>query len=196
MRMIGISGQLRNGKDTVSEILVEKLKVLGLGNWTQIAFADAVKDTVCRVFGVTRDFIEEWKVVDEPPPGWEKSVRECLVWLGDGCRSWKSSVWRDRVAKAPGNKVVSDCRYLNELNMIRESGIVIRVIRPGFQNNEENPSEAELSLWDDTNEGPVGSDAKIPFDYVLYNDGTIQDLREKITAQVVPFCANKLKFFV
>ena len=196
MRIIGVSGQLRNGKDTVCDFLLPGLNALGLGKWVRTAFADSLKDNVCRIFGVTREFIERWKTIDQPPQGWNRPVRECLIWLGDGCRSFKSSVWLEKILRQPGNKLVSDCRYMNELHLIHKYGIVIRVIRPGFSNSMANGSESELARWDkDAVEGPVSPANDIPFDYILYNDGTLEELREKIVTDVIPFCEQKLKFF-
>ena len=61
MYTIGISGKARSGKDTVADLLFPKLPSLHIGEWRRVAFADKLKDIMCQVFGVTRDFIEEWK---------------------------------------------------------------------------------------------------------------------------------------
>ena len=91
--VIGVAGQLRNGKDEIADYLQLKLD----GNRT--AFATAVKKVFCEAFGTDMGFVETWKVKDEPPPGFDMNVRKILQMIGDGFRKAKGDVWIDRCFK-------------------------------------------------------------------------------------------------
>lgn len=65
------------------------------------------------------------------------------------------------------NWVITDCRFKNEAEAIKErGGIVIRINRPGILPVNNHPSEVALDDWD--------------FDAVISNDGTLNDLFEKV----------------
>jgi hypothetical protein len=84
--------------------------------------------------------------------------------------------------------VVSDVRYINELNKIKENeGINILVHRPGFLNLDPNESEAQIRPFVEyyLSEGVEGrvSNSEDKFkliDYFIINDGTLDDLYKKI----------------
>jgi hypothetical protein len=183
-----VFGQLGNGKDEVANHLVSKLG----SPWFRLGFADAVKHVFMESFGVTWDWIEEWKRKDEVPPSFDLTVRKGLQHIGDGFRKIQADVWIRKAMK--DHAIISDGRYLNEAKMIKEQGgFNILLWRPGFENNDPNPSESQIRPFVDYfaknyKEGPISDlpvinppfDGLEYFDYFLINNGTKEDLYGKI----------------
>lgn len=64
--------------------------------------------------------------------------------------------------------IVPDMRFSNELEAIKSrGGLLIRIERPGLDLLDQHPSETSLNEYKDWNE-------------VIVNDGTLEDLREKV----------------
>jgi hypothetical protein len=183
MKLIGVAGQFRNGKDMISDYLADKLQL------KRAAFASNVKKIFCETFNVDFQFVEEWKTIPEPPPGFSMPVRQALQFIGDGFRKIKNDIWVDLIFRYnPSELVVSDVRYINELNKIKENkGVNILVHRPGFLNFDPNESEAQIRPFVEyylskNIEGRVyDSDDRFKLiDYFIINDGTLEDLYKKI----------------
>lgn len=63
--------------------------------------------------------------------------------------------------------IISDTRFPNELKAVKDkNGITIRVNRPGLKSTDLHPSETALD--------------NVEYDYVIDNDGTIQELEDKV----------------
>jgi hypothetical protein len=90
------------------------------------------------------------------------------------------------------NWIITDMRFPNEMQTIKANGgITIRVVRPCLkcggtnyhklscyeQNEKQHPSETALD------------DAK--FDYEIINDGTLEDLIEKVEGMILHINLNK-----
>ena len=140
MKIIGVAGQMRAGKDTISDYLTT---IIG---FERASFAANVKRVFCETFGVNLEFVEKWKVIPEVPPCFSSTVRQGLQQIGDGFRKIKGDIWVELVFRVLNkNIVISDGRYINELERIRkEKGLNILVWRPGYENNDPNGSEAQL----------------------------------------------------
>ena len=187
MKVACISGQKRNGKDEAAELFVQN-------GWEKHAFADAIKDSFCELFGVTREFIEEWKENPEPPPGFLITIREALQFVGDGFRKIKAKVWVEHAFRRAGDKTLfSDGRYINELKACKNAGgINILIYRVGFLNESNHPSEAQIRPYlkflikNNVPEGKVdpqvfeGSGLEPLIDYWLINNGTLEEWYKKI----------------
>lgn len=199
---IGIGGQARSGKDTLGRYLVQRLNELGtLGRWVQCGFADPIKRLFMDTFEVNEAFVESWKVRPEPPPGLQLPVRTCLTLIGDGFRRMCPTVWIDKLFRSvPGQRVVTDVRYRNEVQSIRDrGGVVILLYRPGLVSDLSTPSEQELvpliqQLLDRGREGPV-RDTDLPCDYFLINGGSVDDLYRKADEQVLPDLNERILVF-
>lgn len=209
-KTIGVGGQLGVGKDEFSNYLALCLNNLcNESNWIRNAFANRVKETFERAFGKDREWIEKWKRVEVPPPGFKKNVRQCLIAIGDGFRQMCPNIWIDKAFEnQAANQVISDCRYINETQFIRDNGgITILMWREGYLNNLDNPSEQEYmpfirkcldsqswmtgeTRWKPL-EGELNSDFGVPFDMFIRNEGTIDDLKNKIDNIVIPFIKRK-----
>jgi len=203
---IGVAGQKQNGKDTISDYLRERLlqdeefKV----DFERAAFAKSVKRIYAETFDVSYDFIEEWKVKDEPPPGFDMNVRQSLQFIGDGFRKIKASIWIDLMFRNHGHKIISDVRYLNEARrIVQEGGLNILVVHPDRVNDDPNGSEAQIrpyAVWcleniPVTGNATVGlmqncQNETLPdlnlFQFFVRNDGSVQDLYSSVDSVLIP----------
>ena len=190
-----VAGQMRSGKNVVGDNICTRL------GYSHSSFAKPVKDIFCRAFGVDLDFVEAWKVKDQPPPGFDKPVRQALQFIGDGFRGISPDVWVDYAfANSPPKSCFTDGRYVNELRKIRSyGGINILLWRPNYENDDKNESEAQIRRVVDwfVNQGVRDSRVQCSgsgnepqgcelVDFFIVNDGTIYDLHTKIDRLVVP----------
>lgn len=185
---------MRSGKNVTGEYLCSKR------GFIPASFAKPVKEIYCRAFSVDMDFVERWKVIDEPPPGFEKTVRQSLQFIGDGFRSINPNVWVDYAFNNnPEKSCYMDGRYLNELSRVRrEGGANVLLWRPKYENDDANQSEAQIRPLVDWYaerriEGDVGvlDRSGAPngcelIDFFLINDGDIASLYRKIDRLVIP----------
>lgn len=173
--IIGFSGYARSGKDTASDILVER------HGFTKIAFADSLRDFLYAQNPIVVTD-EGWEplsqVIDQY--GWDgykqsnyvDSIRELIQRTGTeaGRNTMWENVWVDATMRkviGVGNFAFSDPRFPNEADAIRKrGGIVIRINRPGVGPANNHPSETSLDDYQ--------------FDYIVDNDGTIEDLSEEL----------------
>lgn len=206
---IACGGQLLSSKDTVSDYLATRLNELCLTPWKRNAFANKVKEVFEQSFGKDREWIEKWKRLDMVPPGFKKNVRQCLIGIGDGFRQMNNNIWIERAFEnQESHQIISDCRYINECNYIREKGgITILLWRDGYMNNMQSPSEQEFMPFIrkclDTQscstgedrwkpfEGEVGPGLEIPFDFFIRNEGGLDDLYRKVDNLLIPFIRKK-----
>ena len=69
------------------------------------------------------------------------------------------------------NWVITDCRFKNEAEAVKlKGGFIVRVNRPGVNPINNHDSEVELDNYH--------------FDYVINNDGSLYDLRNKVKALI------------
>ena len=144
---VGIAGQKQNGKDTVADYVQDQLAQDDefVFKFERAAFAANVKRVFVETFDVTYEFIEKWKTIPEPPPGFDMSVREGLQFIGDGFRKIKSSIWIDLMFRQALNKIISDVRYINEADrIVQENGFNFLVAHPDRLNDDPNGSEAQI----------------------------------------------------
>ena len=109
----------------------------------------------------------------------QMSVREFLQKIGteairDGLHTnaWVNALFADYTDTSQW--IITDTRFPNEAQSIKDrGGIVIRVIRPEVCQDDESsmlpkhPSETALDDW--------------IFDFVIFNDGTLQDLEVSVS---------------
>jgi hypothetical protein len=107
---------------------------------------------------------------------------------------------------------IDDVRYINELSKINDvGGVNVLVWRPGFENDDPNGSEAEIRPivdWFRNLSGFEGSTellfsslmpgdlASIPYgadkiDYFIRNEGTVQELYDKLDVNLIPYLQKK-----
>ena len=212
INVIGVAAQLQNGKDTLADYLQKKLNDHQMDwawpGWGRSAFAHSVKKVFCDMFEVDFDFIEKWKTIPECPPGFTMPVRQSLQFIGDGFRKIVPTIWIDLAFKNICGRfdqaIISDVRYINELERIKvEGGVNILVWRKGKENDDPNGSEAQLrpivdffaKRFEETGqdgavkilpeeEAPNGAEL---IDIFIANNGSIEDLYHKVDKIVVPY---------
>ncbi|MGP3940500.1 deoxynucleotide monophosphate kinase family protein [Streptomyces sp. 6N106] len=185
MKHVALIGKARRGKDTVAGILVRH------AGYTRLAFADRLREAALRVDPI----VASTEGPDGPRPlrmaevverfGWEyvkeyfPESRRFLQNYGQTIREMDPYFWVRPVADQvwQGTRlnmpcVVSDVRYLNEVETLRELGAtVVRVRRlgAGLSGDAANhSSETELD--------------SLIADHEIYNDGTLDDLRDAVHA--------------
>lgn len=182
--LIGISGKIGSGKDTVAAIIQELYPQYEIKK-----FAGKLKDIASILTGIPvekfedqefkkTDLGKEWSYVypDEYYDDGESvmvcmSVRQLLQKLGtDALRdNLHENVWVNALM-ADYNKdshwIVTDCRFPNEVKIIQEKdGILLRVERSTC-NLGTHPSETALDNF--------------PFEHVIFNNGSMDDLRNEV----------------
>lgn len=160
MKLIGISGKKRSGKDTLGHQIACQLP-----NVIVTSFAKALKAEIQEVVKLPPEFIERSK----------EEFRPLLQWWGTEFRRKLypgiDSYWIDKVeqelsdAKERGYQfaVITDVRFPNEAQYVKMvGGILINVVRdmPG---HDAHSSENALNDYGH-------------FDYVVENNGTLADL--------------------
>ena len=191
--IIGVSGKMRHGKDTVAEHLIDKYK------YKRGSYADKVKD-ICMHYepifewnqhiagevlegAVTyREVGDFMRAID---PQWIKLTHdECYVTKPDparlkmqafaqGCREFNPDCWVNylmkKCIKEGGNWVIPDLRYKNEAFAIEviPGSQLWRVRRPiPMTTGASHISEVDLDDY--------------PFEVFIDNDGAIKDLHKKV----------------
>ena len=139
--IIGICGFIGSGKDTIADYLVNN------HGFRRESFANSLKDAVAAVFGWDRVLLEgrtkearEWR--EQPDRWWSERLGKEITprwvlqyWGTEVCRrGFHDDIWiaslEHRLLKSNDDIVISDCRFPNEINAIKNAGgQVIRVTR-------------------------------------------------------------------
>lgn len=149
--LIGLCGYAKVGKDAIASAL----------GWPRRAFADALKDDLRPV--LTRLGLDLANTDDKA------KARALLVEYGRLGRLADPECWVKRIALPPGDCIVADVRYCNEVHFILSNGgKVVRIERSGVipANEEELKSIAEIDAEYD-----------LPF---VDNNGTPYDAAVKV----------------
>jgi hypothetical protein len=194
--IIGICGFQGAGKDTLAEILVKD------HDFIKFSFASATKDVVSILFGWDREMVEgltvesrlEREKVDE---WWSNklninnfSPRMALQLIGTDLfrNKFYDEIWVAIVEKKiinnlnnlKKNIVISDCRFPNEINLIKKyNGKMIHIYRnlPDWYNDYKKGIEREEIKKIHPSET---SWIKTIFDYEIYNNSSLFFLNKKI----------------
>lgn len=211
--VIGVAGQAQMGKDTFADCVADVLAKEG-HEIKRTAFAYEVKKVYCETFGVTMDFIEKWKTVSEPPPGFDLPVRQGLQFIGDGFRKIRSTIWVDKAFAnfeiTGANLMFSDVRYVNEFTKIKLlGGFNVLVGRPDRLNDDPNGSEAQIRPFVDwaMKNCPRGKkvwqiqiDESCPshmgcFDLFVWNDTSKEEFLESIQSEAILYLRDFVESF-
>jgi hypothetical protein len=203
--ILGVTGFIGSGKDTIADYLCT------FHGFKRVSFAGSLKDAVASIFHWDREMLEgttkssrEWR--DTIDQWWANRLgiphltpRWVLQnWGTEVCRNgfhqdiWVASV-EHKLMSTRDNIVITDCRFPNEVNAIKNSnGVTCRV--------ERGPRP----IWYDDaiahNKGPkhIGwalgkaalerhnvhaseySSVGLEYDYIIENNGTIDELHNKI----------------
>lgn len=177
--IFGILGKKGHGKDTVSDYLVENY------GFEKEALATPLKNACREIFNFTDEQLYT-NLKEEVDPYWGIKPRIILQWLGTDVLRKEinkiipgidDNIWINSLILKYKNKqkdnpnldmVVSDCRFPNEIRELHKLGcIIIKINRPSLVNNDEHESEKNIDLIKD-------------YDYEIINDGTLDELYDKI----------------
>ena len=195
--LIGIVGLISSGKDTVAERLVQE------HNFKKDSFAKSLKDAVSSMFNWDREMLEgktaesrEWR--EQPDAFWSKKFnkevtpRWVLQHFGTEVmrQNMHDSIWIDScMARYKGEPtVISDTRFENEIKMIKESGGKIILVKRG-QDPDWFTSYVEGNIKPSGIHSSEYAWAKSEFDYVIKNDGTLEELHQLVDDLIV---SNKI----
>lgn len=172
--IIGLTGLARSGKNTVGAEIAQY-------GYRPVAFATPIKHMLDSLFEYIdlsqRDHIwnDEWK---EAPVLGKWSPRGLAQTLGTewGRKTINSDLWLDLLQahiqseyrRYGYNKfVITDVRFNNEAEWLREVGKLVHVIRKEH-NTYVRPHESEAGI------------ARQPADYVINNDSDLFELRKRV----------------
>jgi len=164
MKIIGISGKKRSGKDTLCQALID---TIGDRQTYRIGFADGLKDELCTAMGVTPAYIEQNKA----------ALRLLLqAWGTDYRRNlcdkdyWIKKAFT-RILKLPAHiqyVVIPDVRFQSEAEALRGIGAVLVRINSMRSPQDNHSSEVDLDRYPH-------------FHITVDNNGTLDDLKRQAT---------------
>src|SRR6266581_8408951 len=172
MKLLGLSGSANSGKDLISDYVSHKY------GFVKIAFSDKIKRIIMNLYQF--EYNQLWGPSEERgkiDPRYNKVIREFIQGFGDKGRELNIDTWVNYTMEvvgsisekfgyyyvnhyglsydgesSPKNVIISDGRYLNELDAIKQrNGLVIRVVRP---NSKISGSVGNHSSETDQNEIP------------------------------------------
>jgi hypothetical protein len=209
--IIGITGLIGSGKDTIASHLVEKY------GYERYSWATPLKDITATLFGWDRDMlegvtIEQREKREQVDPWWDKklnkydlvSPRWVLQFIGTEVmrNTLHQDIWvlagMKRI-EGKQNVVIPDTRFPNEIKAIKEMGGVIWNVQRGpvpewyedfkdWQYNNKNvagawPNGYMASKWPNVHASEY-SWVGTEFDAVFQNNTTIERLTQSIDSVI------------
>lgn len=201
-KVIAITGLKGSGKDTIASIICKHDN-----SFKTIAFADRLKDVCALLFNWEREmlsgrFVEsrEWR--EKPDEFWTKELgveftpRRALTSVGtDIIRGtifnniWDIIVKKEILDNPNTNFVITDCRFANEIRMIKNlNGIIVQVERgekPSWWSVAEKYNLGELGIDEPVELKSIHASEKDWIglnnpEHIFYNNGTLEDLEKEI----------------
>jgi len=181
--IIGLSGKAQSGKDTVGAMIHVLYREY---DWEIKKFAGKLKQIVSLLTGVPVGYLENDRVKQShAPDDWTKedgsiyTYRELLRVVGTNAlrevvhkNVWVNALFADydKTGILKPNWIITDVRFPNEVDIIRKkdpNSLMIRVNRKSIKDPGNHPTETALDNYDG-------------FDYVIDNDGTVNELERKV----------------
>ncbi len=209
--IIGITGFIGSGKDTVANYLVAQ------HGFQRDSFAGTLKDAVAQVFGWDRQLLEGltpeariWR--EQVDPWWANRLgmpnltpRHMLqLWGTEVCRQgFHDDIWiaslENRLRRTKTNTVISDVRFPNEIQTIRKNGGICIWVTRGALPEWYNCAFQENTTHDDSQWLLEDAEQLMPqrypgvhhsewawigqqFDYQIDNNGSVPQLYSKINS--------------
>lgn len=171
---IALSGLKRSGKDTIGNYLIQNYAC------KRYAFADEVKRLAKELF--PEEFVQNDKPVD------------LLQWLGNTMRQRNPDVWINKLStkilltKDPvPNIVVTDVRYPNEVQALKNLGFTIVKVQVPVEVSIERSKATEVNFTEELllhESEQLAQSNEQYYDYVIENTGTIEELYSKVEEMV------------
>lgn len=191
--LIALSGYARSGKDTFGNVLQAEQ------GFIRVAFADALKAHALRMDDILEvepdldtapyrarlsHIVEMYGSLDEAKN--LPAVREYLQRIGAEARNtfgkdaWIKAARLDEALAEHGDIVVTDCRFQNEAQHVKDlGGHVVRITRHGVGPVNGHASEHDLDEWD--------------FDAEVSNDSSITALNMTAAELVRRFRSDRAR---
>ena len=189
--ILSISGRIGSGKDTIADIIQT---ITPYYHWEVKKFAGKLKDVAELITGIPKVRFEdqEFKKSDMGPE-WGMTYRDLLQKIGtEAMRNgvhenvWVNALFSEYQATTVTvgtsefdfteedqlpNWIITDTRFPNELQAVKEkNGITIKVVRN--TDNTVGVAHTSETALDDYTE----------WDYIVDNNGTIEDLKIQVMA--------------
>lgn len=202
--IIGVCGFIGSGKDTVADYLQN------FHEFRRESFASTLKDAVAAVFGWDRTLLEgrtkearEWR--EQVDPWWAERLSMPTLtprwilqyWGTEVCRkAFHDDIWiaslENKIRNSKDSVVISDCRFPNEIQAIRNAGGKIVWVRRG-----ELPDWYQLAVDANAGHNYAVQELKLRgihasetawvgtrFDAIIDNNSSIDELYTK-TASII-----------
>lgn len=172
--VVALVGEAGSGKDSISNVLTQQF------DFKRLAFADPLKKACQEVFGLSDSQLQNRDEKEKVDPFWHRSPREMFQQVGTLMKTvdqdiWVSSLLRkaDSLVSEKKDIVVTDCRYKNEAQALRDkyNAIIVRVVRP-----DNTAGTAHCAHTSETEQHGIQAD------FTVLNDGTLEDLQRKVCA--------------
>ena len=210
MALIGVTGFIGAGKNTVSQFIINEC------NYIQDSFAKSLKDATAVLFNWPRHLLEgdtdESRQFRETVDIWwasnldipEFTPRLALQLLGTNVfrNHFNPDMWlltfQNRLEQTGGNVILSDARFANEIQFIKDLGGHIIHVSNG-ENPEWHNAGAAASLGDKhsiAHMAELGIHESewawlgIDSDYTILNDSTLEVLETRTRELINKIAAN------
>ena len=176
--IIGITGSIGAGKDTVGILLRDKL-----GGAIKLSFKAALVQKIVRVFEVDPTLFYDRDAKDKPTPLlFGHTPRYVMQTLGtDWARNLSSpDMWSEYVRRQililPSDVVITDVRFDNEARMVKEEGgVVWEIVR------RNNPYTAVSGVY---HEAEKGIDKTLIDATILNNGNCLKQLEQEVVREL------------
>lgn len=190
MARIALVGLKRCGKDTFANIAVREF------GFTANAFANSLKRYARELFP------NEFKSTDKPVELYQKFgtyMREIdpNVWINK-MDSWLNTIEEvDNDFEVESNIIITDCRYPNELEYLRNKGFIIIKIDVDFMEACTRCAMTEEDTWTfdqmwHSSEELAREGSNLMFDVVIENNGSLEEYEAKVRGYLNVLMGNEL----
>ena len=215
--IIGLVGLKGCGKDTAADYFITHYD-----NWIKGSFADSLKDTCACVFGWDRELLEgstqdsrAWRETSDTwwsekldRPNFTPRIALQVVGTDLWRNQFNDNIWllsfEKKLLTIRENVIITDCRFPNEIDLIKQLGGIIVRVRRG-----EDPPWWDVAVEDNARRNEPHYNPMVPqaypevhaseyswpgcdVDYTIYNDGTFNDLENVIKNLVQDPLASKV----
>jgi len=169
--IIAIAGKLRSGKDTAANLIMD---TVGHQYCERIALADALKEETVGKYGLSIERMTS-------DYSYKEEIRHLLIKHGRDRRAEDIDYWVKKVlenAKAPV-VIVPDLRYSNEKTSLAKGERIVLSVKIECDNENRAKHGWHLSSAD-TDASECQLDEDTDWDYIVYNNGTVEDLTNSL----------------